>query len=89
MTTSWNHFQPSHLNSLARRSCSASSQSASSSSSSEHRRSNRAITESSLSFTTGDFCSSVSERCDKPAEPHHLVKFQEGVERRLDRRTVR
>ena len=45
------------------------------------------MTESSLSFTIGDFCSSVSGWCDSPAEPHHLMEFQERVERRLDERT--
>jgi len=53
-----------------------------------HNRSSRSITESSLFFTTGDFCSRLSEQYDELAEPHHLVKFQEGIERRLEGRAI-
>ena len=75
-----------HSNSFARHSCSSSSQGASPSSS-EHSRFNRAITESSLFFTPGDFCSSVSEcRCEL-VEFYYLMKFQKGVEGSLDERT--
>ena len=88
MMVNWNQFWPSHPKSFARRSCSLSSQSASSSSSCEQSRSSRAITESSLSFTTGDFCSSVSEQRNKPAEHRYLMKFQEHVERRLEGRAI-
>jgi hypothetical protein len=42
------------------------------------------MTESSLFFAAGDFCSSVSEHHDKFAEPHHLVKLQKSIEGRLD-----
>ena len=41
------------------------------------------MTESSLFFTAGEVCSSVSEHRDKTAELNHLVKLQAGIERGL------
>jgi len=42
--------------------------------------------ESSLSFTDGDRCSSVSRCNDDLAVLPYLMKFQECTERRLDKR---
>jgi len=36
-----------------------------------------------LFFNGVYFCQNVSEYRDKPTDLHHLVKLQEGVERRL------
>jgi hypothetical protein len=41
------------------------------------------MVESSLFFNNVGFCPSVSGYHDKLADPHHLLKSQEGVERRL------
>ena len=76
-----------YSNNFPHRECSFSSHGLSSSSSSEHNRSNRAITESSLSFTTGDFCSSVSEHRNEIIELGYFVKSEEGIEGRLGERT--
>ena len=38
-------------------------------------------------FGDVDFCPSVSEYHDKLADLHHLMKVQEGVERRLEDRS--
>jgi len=45
------------------------------------------MTESSLFFTAGDFCSSISEYRDNLAGRHHLLKFKESIEGRLDDET--
>ena len=73
-----------YLNSLNHRPCSLSS-----SGPAEYRRSSRAMTESSLFFTAGDFYPSVSVRRDNIAEPQHLLQFQSGIEGRLDNETNR
>ena len=43
--------------------------------------------ESNLLFTVGNFCPSFSKYCGKLTEMYHYLKFQEGIERRLDERT--
>jgi len=45
--------------------------------------------ESSLFFNGVDFCQRVSECRDRLSDLRHLVKAQEGVERRLDDGTDR
>ena len=42
--------------------------------------------ESSLPFTDGDLCSSVSQHRDEPIGLRYLVEFQEHIERRLDKK---
>jgi len=65
-----------HPNSPARRSCSLSFHTVLSLPSSEHNLFNRAMTESSLVFTAGDFYSNISPSRDDLIESHDLVKFQ-------------
>src|SRR6266478_8268735 len=77
-----------YSNSFAHRVCSLSSQSASPLSSSEHSPSSRAMMESSLFFTDGDFYSSVSQYHGELAVLCYLVEFQERIERRLDKESV-
>ena len=47
------------------------------------------MAESSLFFKGVDFYPSISEYHNKLTDSHHLVKTQEGVERRLGDRTGR
>ena len=86
LAESWVGVIPTtYSNSFADRACSLSSQGASSLSS-EHSPSSRLIIESSLFFTNGEFCPTVSRYRGELAVLHYLVKLQEHIERRLDKR---
>src|SRR6266478_6290106 len=77
-----------YSNSFAHCACSLSSQSASPLSSSEHSPSSRAMMESSLFFTDGEFCPSVSQYRGKFAVLRYLVELQKHIKRRLDKGEV-
>jgi len=71
MTTYWDSFAHSSHSLLP---CNVSSLS------SKHSGPSRARMESSLFFTDGDLCSSVSRHCDEPAALRYLVELQEHIE---------